>query len=185
MDQPLGDRELLQRIQDADESALQELLSRYWESVLRVASQLLDSWDAAEDVAQETFIRLWERREEWGLDGSVRGLLFRIARNAAIDARRKRSADERAAARVPERSASERPDEITEQRELEAAVNDALASLPERRREVFILVRQHGLSYKEVAQALDLSAQTVANHMSLALADIRDQLEPLLFPQQS
>jgi RNA polymerase sigma-70 factor (ECF subfamily) len=177
MDQPPGDRALLQRIQGGEESALQELLSRYWESVVRVTAQLLDSWDSAEDVAQETFIRLWERREDWGLDGSVRGLLFRIARNAAIDARRKRSADERAAAQVPERSQSESPADVTEQRELEATVNQALNALPERRREVFILVRHHGLSYKEAAETLELSPQTVANHMSLALADLRTYLE--------
>lgn len=183
MDQPPGDRDLLRRLQDGDEAALQELLSRYWEPVVRVASQLLDSWDSAEDVAQETFIRLWERREAWGLDGSIRGLLFRIARNAAIDARRKRSADERTAARVPQRSTSDRPDDLTEERALEAAINDGLAALPERRREVFILVRHQGLSYKEAAEALDLSAQTVANHMSLALTDLRAHLEPVLFPR--
>lgn len=177
MDQPLGDGALLQRIQGGDESALRDLLVRYWESVVRVASQFLDSWDSAEDVAQETFIRLWERREDWGLDGSVRGLLFRIARNAAIDARRKRSADERAAAHVPEHSPIDPPDQVTEQRELEGAIGRALGALPERRREVFILVRHHGLSYKETAEALELSPQTVANHMSLALADLRTHLE--------
>jgi RNA polymerase sigma-70 factor (ECF subfamily) len=177
MEQLLGDRALLQRIQGGDESALQELLLRYWESVVRVASQFLGSWDAAEDVAQETFIRLWERRQDWGLEGSVRGLLFRIARNAAIDAHRKRSADERASARAPEPVPSQPPDEVTAQRELEAVINRALEALPERRREVFILVRHHGLSYKEAAEALELSPQTVANHMSLALADLRTHLE--------
>ncbi len=182
MDQPLDDRALLGRIHGGDESALEELLTRYWEPVVRVASQLLDSWDSAEDVAQETFIRLWERRETWGLDGSIRGLLFRIARNAAIDVRRQRSADERASAHVPEPADAGQPDDLAEGQELEAAIAEALAALPERRREVFILVRHHGLTYKEVAEALDLSAQTVANHMSMALTDLRAQLEPMLAP---
>lgn len=181
MDPTLGDRELLRRIREGDESALQLLLTRYWEAVVRVSRQFLDGPDPAEDVAQETFIRLWERREHWDLEGSLRGLLFRIAHHAAIDARRKESADERAAARAPDRSPVEPPDLSTERRELEAAINEALSALPERRREVFVLVRRQGLSYRETAEVLDLSVQTVANHMSLALADLRARLEPVLF----
>lgn len=180
MTQPSGDRDLLQRIQQGDESALQELLGRYWEAVVRVAAQFQDGVDPAEDVAQETFIRLWERRESWGPDGSVRGLLFRIAHNAAIDTRRKRAADERAAARAETPCATEPPNDHAERQELDAAVNGALASLPERRREVFLLVRRQGLSYREAAEVLGLSAQTVANHMSLALNDLRERLDPLL-----
>ncbi len=184
MDQAIADRKLLQRIRTGDESALGELLERHWKPVAHFASQILDSWDSAEDVAQETFIRLWERREQWGVDGSIRGLLFRIAHNAAIDARRKRSADDRAAAKTPEPStAGTRPDQLTEERELEIAINESLAALPDRRREVFLLVRHHGLSYKETAEALGLSPQTVANHMSMALSNLKARLEPILFAE--
>lgn len=180
MDQAEIDRDLLQRTHDGDESALAQLVDRHWETVLLVASQLLGSWDAAEDVAQETFIRLWERREEWGMEGSVRALLCRIARNASIDVRRRHSAAERAAERTDPPADVVRPDEIAEEQELRRAISDALSRLPDRRREVFVLVRYQGLSYRETAEALGLSEQTIANHMSLALADLREGLASFL-----
>ena len=56
----------------------------------------------------------------------------------------------------------------------------AVARLPDRRREVFRLVREEGLSYKDVAELMELSSQTVANHMGLAMADLRTALKPFL-----
>jgi RNA polymerase sigma-70 factor (ECF subfamily) len=69
--------------------------------------------------------------------------------------------------------------------ELKRLAAAAVAGLPPKRREVFRLVREEGLSYKEVAEALGLSPQTVANHMSLALADLRATLRPYLPVQDS
>ncbi len=63
---------------------------------------------------------------------------------------------------------------------MRTVVMEALSRLPERRREVFVLVRQQGMSYREASAILGLSQQTVANHMSLALADLRRALEPHL-----
>jgi DNA-directed RNA polymerase specialized sigma24 family protein len=72
------------------------------------------------------------------------------------------------------------PDEHCAGAELDRAYARAVALLPERRREVYLLVRHHGLSHQEVAQALDLSSQTVANHMRLALIDLRRSLSAYL-----
>jgi RNA polymerase sigma-70 factor (ECF subfamily) len=60
----------------------------------------------------------------------------------------------------------------------------AVTRLPERRREVFRLVREEGLSYQEIAEIMGLSTQTVANHMSLAMADLRAALKPH-FPERT
>jgi RNA polymerase sigma-70 factor (ECF subfamily) len=70
------------------------------------------------------------------------------------------------------------PDDDLENIELRALIVEAVDSLPSRRRQVFILVRHSGLSYREAAAVLDLSTQTVANHLSLALADLRESLAP-------
>lgn len=174
-------RDDLDAIRRGDPAALACVLERYWPPVVRYVRRLIEERDAAEDVAQEVFVRLWERREAWDRDGSLRALLFRLARNLAVDEIRRGSARRRAGERAPRATDPPTPYACLEREELARAVARAVDALPERRREVFVLVRYHGLSYRETADALALSPQTVANHLSLALADLRAALGPYYY----
>jgi len=175
-----ADIALLARILNGDESGLAMLLDRHWHSLIRYSQSILNDRDAAEDVAQDVFIRLWERRESWGLEGSVLGLLFRMTRNLSLDEQRQRDTRRRAANKTPDTHAVPSPTDLTHTQEIASAVEVALANLPQRRREVFVLIRQHGLSYREAAEALGLAPQTVANHLNMAVADLREALKPFL-----
>jgi len=176
-----SDLELLSRIGTDDPSALGVILERYWAPVVRFATGFLHSRDAAEDVAQETFVRLWERRDAWQREGSLRALLFRITRNLCLDEIRRRSARERADRQASQQTWHSTAAEHVEREELGRIIARAVDTLPPRRRDVFVLVRYHGLSYREAAQVLDLAPQTVANHLSMALADLRDSLAPYFY----
>jgi len=175
------DHLLLSRLRRGDVAALGIVLERYWAPIVRYVLGILNSRDAAEDIAQETFVRLWERREAWGLDGSVRALLFRVARNLGLDELRRQAARERTARSAPRTPLRLTPDEELESLELGTLIARAVNALPERRREVFILVHHHGLSYRETAEVLGLSPQTVANHLTMALTDLRRLLTPRLY----
>jgi RNA polymerase sigma-70 factor (ECF subfamily) len=175
------DLELLRRIRRDDSAALGVILERYWAPVVRYAASLLECADAAEDVAQDTFVRLWERRDAWSLDGSVRALLYRIARNLGLDERRRRNARNRADQMAHAPTPGRTPDKAIEDDEIQAAIWRAVESLPQRRREVFVLVRHHGLSYREAAAVLDVAPQTVANHLTMALSDLRKTLAPYFY----
>jgi RNA polymerase sigma-70 factor (ECF subfamily) len=172
---------LLARIRSGDTGALESLLGQYWTRLTTYAALLLDSEDVAEDVVQEAFVRLWEYRERWGLEGSVRALLYTITRNAALDQRKgaRRRQRIQAGSREVSRQVST-PADHAEGHELQVAVEAAIASLPTRRKEVFMLARYDGLSYGQIAEAMGISLQTVANHFSLALADLRRSLAPFL-----
>jgi len=170
------DLELLERTRAGDPAAFEAILGRYWGPVARYATALLIDGDEAEDAAQECFIRLWERRESWVSEGSLRGLLFQIVRNLAFDARRQDRARARAALAARETPPPRTPEQHTESGELRTLIETAIRALPERRREVFVLVRCDGLPHREVARLLGISPQTVANHLSLALSDLRDAL---------
>ena len=177
------DRALTGRLRAGDEGALAELLDRHWRGLLRYAYGLLGDWDRAEDVTQGAYVRMWANRDRWG-DGSLRALLHTIVRNAAFDVLK--SPGHRAATRsLDELTTSGNPEAATELAELEAAVEGAVEALPARRREVFRLVRESGLSYAEVASVTKLSRQTVANHMSLALRDLRTMLRDHLPTESS
>lgn len=173
--------DILQRLRAGDEGALATLLDGEWAGLVRFLQRRLESSDAAQDAAQEAFVRLWERREQWQA-GSARALLFRIGANIAADVERRSNVRRRWQRQAP---GAGRPPPPTPEEELdgsEARVRflEALARLAPKRREVFRLVRDEGLGYREVAEVLELSPQTVANHMSLALRELRAELSDLL-----
>ena len=189
LNHPAGSREtdcsdlaLLERIRSGDTSALDYLLRRYWTPLVSYAARVLESWDSAQDVAQETFVRVWERRESWRVDGSVRGLLYRITRNLAFDELKRRARGDQWV--DEQRHGSPRlavtPEEEFQGHEFESALSSALNSLPARRREIFVLARLEGLSRSEIADVLGIAPQTVANLLTLALAHLRTALEPFL-----
>jgi RNA polymerase sigma-70 factor, ECF subfamily len=180
-DDHASDTELLERLRADDVAALEALLQRFWPQLVAYLRNTLGSADAAQDVAQDTFCRLWERRAQWSAEGSVRGLIFRVAHNLAISAHRSRQAEARAvqAIAVSARLTVVNP-AATSDRELRLALETAIAALPLRRREVFVLRCVHDLSYREIAQVMGTSVQTVANQLSHALAALRSALSHLL-----
>ena len=168
------------RLANADTSALAVIFERYWSPIVRYSVSLLGNQDEAEDIAQETFERLWERREAWRVEGKVQPLLLKIARNLCIDTLRRRATGERAVLKTALPVATPTPSMVCEEEELGAIVTRAVLALPERRREVLILSRIHGLSRQEISEILDLAPRTVANHLRLALADLRGLLNPYI-----
>ena len=164
----------LEQISSGNSEALGRLLKETWAPLVLYLNTILDSMEAAEDAAQESYVRLWEHRDRW-TSGSARPLIFRIGRNVALDLRRKAEVRRRwirSHRRDPVLSPPT-PEEGFNASELHRQFREALESLPPRRREVFELIRLRGLSHRDVAQVMDISYQTVANHLRLAMQDLR------------
>jgi RNA polymerase sigma-70 factor (ECF subfamily) len=176
-----SDSALIVRMRADDPAALDLLLERYWAPIFRYALRRTGSSDAAADVTQDVFCRVWERRATWRSTGSVRGLLFRLARNTAVSRHRRRFARDRATRGFTDlylgRSVTP-PSADTAG--LRSALERAIAALPARRREVFQLRMIDDLSYDEIAAVMGTSRQTVANQLSRALATLRRGLAHLL-----
>ena len=164
-----------------DTDALDVALKRHWVLVVDYIKRLTPSTDAAEDVAQRAFCQLWDRRGHWLAEGSMRALLCRIARNYAISEHRRESADERSAATFVELT---EPGSVVrdslEAEQLRYVLDREIAQLPARRREIVVLRCVHDLSYKEIAEVMNIAPQTVANQLSSALATLRGSLRELL-----
>jgi len=171
---------VLSRIRAGDREAFETFVNETWDDLVEYLTWVLASREAAEDTCQDAFVRLWERRERWH-DGSARSLLFRIARNLAFDARRREQVRREWAAREgatpPIWSGSDEEAEISE---LECRFREALAALTPARRAALESVRLRGLTHEEAAAALGVSQQTIANRMTLALADLRVLLADVL-----
>lgn len=176
----MTDHELIEGIRSCDPRVADYLIATYWEPLLRYADGILEGAADAQDVVQNVFLRLWSHRERWGAVGSVRALLYTVTRNAALDERRRltREASIHPDSVIPRGGPSPSDEAVSE--EIRRAAAEAVSSLPPRRQEVFRLVREQGLSYREVAAVMGISAQTVANQMSRAMAELRQALEPHL-----
>lgn len=175
-----SDSSIVRRLREDDPDALRHLMKTYWERLVAFAHRILGGVGNPEDSVQTAFIRLWNRRGELAEDGSLRSFLYTVVRNACFDELRTRQRRDRAEASAEAPSAPRTPYENVQGAELQRLAAGAVSRLPTRRQEVFRLVREEGLSYKEVGDVLGLSAQTVANHMSLAMADLRTALKPYL-----
>lgn len=175
------DRRLMEAVAAGSREAFGVLVERYWVRLVGFSTGILDSPDGAEDVVQEAFIRVWARRSDWTPHGSVTGYLYAVTRNLSLNALRRRcrirERHEHAAQLHPVLPRD--PGEILEERRIDRFLEEAIRALPERRREVFLLARFHGLSYGQIAQVMAISPQTVANQMSAALDDLRGALEPV------
>jgi len=164
-------------IRTGDAAAFDAFIKRHWTALVWYVMSFLGSLDEAKDVVQEAFMRLWEQRRELRHGEAARAYVYQIARNVALNQRESRRVRDGLAAIVAEGiSTPPTPAQVTEETELQGIVEHAIAALPERRREAFVLAHLHQLSHREIADTMGISPQTVANQISAALADLRHAL---------
>lgn len=174
-----GDPDLCLRLRRGDESALDSLLKGEWRHLVAYAETFTRDPDTAEEAVQRSFVRLWRRRETLDPDRNIRALLYRAVRNLCIDADRKRRTRRRSREHLKNRRRRPpTPHDRLRERELRGAIEEAVDRLSPRRREAFMLCRIHGLGHREAARVMGLSPQTVSNHVTAALKQIRIELAP-------
>jgi RNA polymerase sigma-70 factor (ECF subfamily) len=171
-----NDGELMARLAGGNMSALGELAHRHQERVLELAFRTLGSWDLAEDVAQETFLRLHRAAKRYKPTAKFTTWLYRIVVNLCLDEQRKRA--KRGASLEPEHyeqlPASDR--NTTEKEEMTALVKAAVQALPERQRMALILHRYQGLNHAEISESTGWSQSAVESLLVRAYANLRGQL---------
>ncbi len=174
------DRQMMARLATGDEAALEDILERHWGALLDYATRWLGAPDVAQDLVQEAFIRLWDRRDRWDGQSGARPILFRVVRNLAIDHRRQAAMIERNLKALPVATSVSPVGEALEEAELIEAVHRALDQLNAREREIVILSRIQGLTRSEVAAVTGLAPGTVSNLLSLAMTRLWRAVEPIL-----
>jgi RNA polymerase sigma-70 factor (family 1) len=177
------EREWVARVRLGDERAVESLFEAYYPALCDFVQSYLHSPEAAEDVVQTVFLRIWEHRATWDPATGVRAYLFAACRNRALGALK----HDRVVARTAARVTSElvvwagglgtlAADEAVQAGELARTLHAAVNTLPERRRTVVILRWQHQMSYAEIAAVLGISVKTVEVHVGRALAFLRKHL---------
>jgi len=178
----------MDRVRAGDEQAFVALVERHRERALNIAYRYLGDRAAAEDLAQEAFVRVYERRASFRPGSEFTPWFHRILTNLCLDRLRRHDRrddhlellteeDGQPEARTPEAIS---PPREAERGELARRVRAALMSLPERQRLAVILQHYEGLSYDAIAAALGCSRGTVDGLLSRARASLRDRLQEFL-----
>lgn len=168
------------RAMRGDRSAFAVVVKTHEQRLCRFASRMVGDRDAAHDIVQDALIRLWQSRDRYVPQAAVSAYLLRIVRNACIDhVRANRKFDHvRIDDDVPAASAS--CEAIAIAGALHKALDRALLNLPESQRAVFVLSEHEGMTYQEIAEALDCPHGTVASRKYAALSALRKELRPWL-----
>ena len=147
-------------------------------ALIRYALRLTQNEDAAYDVVQDAFIKLWHIRETLDPARSLKALLYRIVRNLSLNHQRmkRHEASHHAALPIPEAEDAPTPETLYDAEELGTHLRQWIETLPPRRREAFQLSRFEGLSHEEIAHVMSLTPRTVTNHIMMALQELRDRL---------
>jgi len=176
-------REALEPLPRDPARAWESAFTAHYVGLCEYVLRLVGSAEAAQDLVQDLFLYLWDTRGPRDAVRLTQPYLYVAARNRALKYLRHR----RVAAAWIERAAGEEPPAATEspedsclQSELDRAVERAIAGLPSRCREVFLLRRRRQYSYQEIAASLHLSLGTVKSHMWRATVQLKKTLAPYL-----
>ena len=182
------DRHWLERIRAGDEAAFESLFREHYHGLCVFAARLVRSDALAEELVQDVLLRVWQQRERLEVTGTIAAYLYGATRNQALGHLR----HERVERKWRERPDAGRPlagssglgqaDEAARAAELAAAIERAVAGLPPRCREAYLLRRQHHLSYAEIARVMSIAPKTVEIQIGAALKALRKSLSDWLAP---
>ncbi len=179
VDQPCIDKDTIAiRIAEGDKNAFKLLYDLYWQQVYAVALQWLKSTWKAQDVVQEVFYKIWQRREKITEVRDLKAYLVVMARNEIFSALKSPAHAQISVEKIPDMLTdnSPGPDLTLTLKHAEASILEAVQNLPPRQQQIFRLTRMEGLSHEEIAQRLGVSKETVSNHATRALLNLRKTL---------
>lgn len=175
---PYTDQQLLDLIRTDDRGAFTELYNRYWDKTYAVALHRLDDEHEAEEVVQEVFLSIWQRRATLQLTHTVATYLavavkYKVINHLAKQYRRQLQHDELT---MTSPIVADSTADWLYEKELRQLLEKTISQLPEKCRIVFLLSRDENKTYAEIAAELNISQKTVEAHMSKALRELRETL---------
>lgn len=171
------DKQLIELIKNDDEYALKALFDRYFTSLCLFSSKITGENQMAEEAVADAFIELWKRRAYLEIKVNVKAYLFKIARNNSLNCLRKNNLlnDSFDEGHLNQFSISHEQEFIT--KENTHSIQSLTSILHEPVKTIFLMSRDEGFSYKEIADILKISVKTVESHMGKALKLLRVEFE--------
>ena len=172
------DVELVERLQNNEEGALTIIYKEYWEIMFLAAYNLVKDRSVCEDIVQEVFISLWQRREKIQIKVSLKSYLYTSTVYKVYDHfnKNKKMAKDELFDNFENKIETSNPETKLMHQELMNYLDAIVDTLPEKCKEVYKLSRENMLSNKEIAEQLNISQRTVEGHISRALKILKESL---------
>ena len=179
IESPLSSEQgIIRRISEGDIESYEVLFHKYYAELCRFALKYLRSEEVSEEIVQETFISLWEKRLELSIHSSVKSYLYTIVKNNALNylnSQFARQDFQRDFFENSEMSINNTQESLVFD-ELQLIVQRAIDKLPKKCGTIYSMSRNTGLSYQEIANELGISVKTVEAQMGIALKKLREYL---------
>ncbi len=170
--------QIISRIIEDDASAYEKVFHEYYSGLCRYALRFVRDPDQAEELVQDTFVKIWQRRKSLSIRHSLKSYLYQSVRNQCLNFLKHQDIvrDFEQTAPIPLHNDSD----TVVLSELEALIVKAVNDLPPERQKIFRMSRDEGLRYSEIADQLGISVKTVENQIGRALKYLREELADFL-----
>ncbi len=179
-----NEKSLVSKLKEDDAKSFDTLFNIYSNKLFRFAFSLLKNEEDAKEIVQETFFKIWNKRKDIDSSKSFKSFLFSISYNLIIDQLRFKLKDKKFRDSLENyfKNQINFQDNNTDYNILKKEIEDIINKLPERRRQIYLLSREHGLSHKEIAEKLNIKPKTVENQIGLTLKHIKSFLGDEIIP---
>ncbi len=172
---------LVQKLKDKDKNAFAQVFNQYFGIMVLYANRFMDTKEEAEEIAQDVFVKFWEKCDTLSPDSSIKSYLYRSIHNSCLNAIKHEKVKDAYKQHVIHFLESTYFDhvEFNDPDHLRSRIQDEIDKLPPRCSEIFKLSRYEGLKYQEIAEHLNISVKTVEVQMGKALKILRNTLQDL------
>lgn len=173
---------LLQELGNDSTAAYAQLYDRYFEEIYKHVYSKIGRAEETKDIIHEIFLKLWEKRAQHKEVKNVKGYLFMITRNHILDIiAHHKVLQKYYDSFIGAVGMTEGTDHRVQEQEITKLLDEAIESLPDKMRQVFELSRKEYLSYKEIAEKMNISEKTVKTQINNALKVLRKKLHPFFY----
>ena len=176
--QIIEDRKYVKNLKNGDITAFDALFRKYSKNLFAFALSITKETYIAEEITQLVFIKVWEKKEKIQEHLSFKSFLFSIAYNLIISWLRKEKSEKQKINKFGSETAftTDETNYTIEFNNMNNLAKEVIESFPEKRKRIFKLSREQGLTNKEIAKTLNISVKTVENQISIALKTLRNEL---------
>ncbi|MBT3384660.1 MAG: RNA polymerase sigma-70 factor [Prolixibacteraceae bacterium] len=169
---------LFEKIRNDNKIAFEKLFHKYYGHLCLFASRILQDDIAAEEIVQDFFVKLWEKRKQIFIETSVKSYLYNSIKNLCYNfIKHNKIKFNHAQSVLSDAENNKALENNFAEINLLEKIEDSIQSLPEKRREIFRMSREEGLKYREIANKLNISIKTVETQMGLAIKTLREKLK--------